>query len=133
MLGRVTERDIWSIYKSGSEQEPDFEKMVHSDQCGIAQKMVWRFRGCGDVVFFWNNVPSSFRSGLLSWAGIYRDELKHIGLKDLDFFVWLANTHIEWEDRKPRKKPIGLFFEVSDEQRRAWIEEYDLLNAEFEK
>ena len=112
---------IWGSKESTLKfQDGKAVDLVYDDNIDLAGKMIFRLRRSADICFFWNALDPNNCVILLNSVGISSFALS------LDFFVWLGNNHIMWNNGKLMKSTITTYFDADEKQQKDWIEEYRL-------
>jgi hypothetical protein len=129
-LNSHNEERIFTLFKSPGDEHVQFKEgnasnLVYDHTVGLGSKMVWRFRNMPDVVYFWNSIDPNNREILLRSVG-----LTSMGL-GMDFFVWLANTHMHYKEDQKETTAIGLYFAAEEVQKKTWIAEYAEVMKDF--
>ena len=141
----ITEEDIQSIWSCSGDDYLKFDANGDAFELSTItcdspryQKMIFRFRQTGDAIMFWSGLDPICRRQLQEHFGCYEGDLAQLQIHSqqaprLDFFVWLANTHCQWDNGHLLKSPIKHFFECSESQQITYLVEYEKLMAPYAK
>jgi hypothetical protein len=121
-LDRMNEESIFCIWRKKDEELICFENggavIAYGDgDISLAQKMIFRYRSCGDVCYFWNALDPYNRRLLLSPFNFDYDT-------DLDFFVYFGNNHCSWLNTKLVDSTITIYFSQDEQTKKQNIRAY---------